>query len=456
MTVAVVVAFQTKKHPPNHIKRPMNAFMVWSQLERRKIIEVTPDKHNAEISKELGRRWKLLPDEARQPYIDEAERLRILHQKEYPDYKYKPRKKPKSASGGPSSCANSSSSVSSPSPSSSPQAYSPIPKSELLIKSLNDKSRNLKKIRPDKRSRIPSTLRLIKPSSPVMSDISSPLPHQTTIPLPVMQMTPPSKVPTSPICSSPESFDAGFYDGDLLIMSSADAVVATTQNNNNSNNNSGIQTNSILMATLTEQLDKYNDSMYTFSTMVRQPNLHTEENFLDGLDAGISLAELDSITLLPLAAGINGIGSISSNSNNFSEPESFMSWPPQEVLPSVSTSFVSSMDMTPSPVSYSSSPAFSWDSNCNSEYLSNAPTTTAATCSTTTTTFDSFFQLQLQQQLQQQQQQQQQHQQQQHLQQLLRNNSCSAVEVAVNDFFLPELDFNDVMDRSLAKFVGEQ
>merc|ERR1719273_1489745 len=71
--------------------------MVWSQLERRKIIEVTPDKHNAEISKELGRRWKLLPDILRQPYIEEAERLRILHQKEYPDYKYKPRKKPKSS-----------------------------------------------------------------------------------------------------------------------------------------------------------------------------------------------------------------------------------------------------------------------------------------------------------------------------------------------------------------------
>ena len=79
----------------------MNAFMVWSQLERRKIIEMIPDKHNAEISKELGRRWKLLPEEARQPYIDEAERLRILHQKEYPDYKYKPRKKPKGGPGSP-------------------------------------------------------------------------------------------------------------------------------------------------------------------------------------------------------------------------------------------------------------------------------------------------------------------------------------------------------------------
>ena len=85
--------FQTKKHPPNHIKRPMNAFMVWSQLERRKIVAVNPDKHNAEISKELGRRWKLLSEIDRQPYIEEAERLRVLHQKEYPDYKYKPRKK---------------------------------------------------------------------------------------------------------------------------------------------------------------------------------------------------------------------------------------------------------------------------------------------------------------------------------------------------------------------------
>ena len=86
-------ALQTKKHKLNHIKRPMNAFMVWSQLERRKIIGVTPDKHNAEISKELGRRWKLLPDAKRKPYIEEAERLRVLHQREFPDYKYKPKKK---------------------------------------------------------------------------------------------------------------------------------------------------------------------------------------------------------------------------------------------------------------------------------------------------------------------------------------------------------------------------
>ncbi|CAH0551634.1 unnamed protein product [Brassicogethes aeneus] len=86
-------ATQTKKNNPNHIKRPMNAFMVWSQIERRKICEVAPDMHNAEISKKLGRRWKQLPEEERKPFIVEAEKLRQLHQKEYPDYKYRPRKK---------------------------------------------------------------------------------------------------------------------------------------------------------------------------------------------------------------------------------------------------------------------------------------------------------------------------------------------------------------------------
>jgi transcription factor SOX4/11/12 (SOX group C) len=79
----------------------MNAFMVFSQLERRKIVQLAPDMHNAEISKYLGARWKRLSEIERRPFIDEAERLKMLHLREYPDYKYKPRKRAKKGSSPP-------------------------------------------------------------------------------------------------------------------------------------------------------------------------------------------------------------------------------------------------------------------------------------------------------------------------------------------------------------------
>jgi len=96
---------QTRKNKKNHVKRPMNAFMRWSQLERRKIIEQNPDAHNAEISKNLGKKWRSLPDGEKQEFIDEAERLRQLHLKEYPDYKYRPKKKPKYVPGSSPACS---------------------------------------------------------------------------------------------------------------------------------------------------------------------------------------------------------------------------------------------------------------------------------------------------------------------------------------------------------------
>lgn len=77
------------------IKRPLNAFILWSKKRRRVIANENPQMHNFDISRKLGLEWQKLSEDEKANYFEEAKRLKEEHKQQYPDYKYQPRKRDK-------------------------------------------------------------------------------------------------------------------------------------------------------------------------------------------------------------------------------------------------------------------------------------------------------------------------------------------------------------------------
>lgn len=90
----------------NAVKRPMNPFMLYAQAARKKLSNLYPDLSYAKLSKTLGRIWKSLDQVEKQPFIDEAERLRQKHKIDHPDYKFQPKRREKKRNHSPD-CRNS-------------------------------------------------------------------------------------------------------------------------------------------------------------------------------------------------------------------------------------------------------------------------------------------------------------------------------------------------------------
>ncbi|XP_037295792.1 protein pangolin, isoforms A/H/I/S isoform X6 [Manduca sexta] len=74
---------QTKKP---HIKKPLNAFMLYMKEMRAKVVAECTLKESAAINQILGRRWHALGREEQAKYYELARRERQLHMQLYPDW----------------------------------------------------------------------------------------------------------------------------------------------------------------------------------------------------------------------------------------------------------------------------------------------------------------------------------------------------------------------------------
>uniref|UniRef100_A0A8B9FVG2 Transcription factor SOX-30 n=1 Tax=Amazona collaria TaxID=241587 RepID=A0A8B9FVG2_9PSIT len=79
------------KDKNGHVKRPMNAFMVWARIHRPILAKANPTANNADISVQLGLEWSKLTEEQKQPYYDEAHKIKQRHREEFPGWVYQPR-----------------------------------------------------------------------------------------------------------------------------------------------------------------------------------------------------------------------------------------------------------------------------------------------------------------------------------------------------------------------------
>lgn len=77
----------------NQVKRPMNAFMVYAQVARKKVANKYPNLSYRKLSKTLGELWRMLDENERKPFVEEADRLRREHKREHPTYKFQPQRR---------------------------------------------------------------------------------------------------------------------------------------------------------------------------------------------------------------------------------------------------------------------------------------------------------------------------------------------------------------------------
>jgi hypothetical protein len=74
----------------SHVKRPMNAFLLFSKNNRENFKKLYPGRDNRRISTILGEHWNTMKPEDKQPFQEMAKELMRKTKETYPGFKYSP------------------------------------------------------------------------------------------------------------------------------------------------------------------------------------------------------------------------------------------------------------------------------------------------------------------------------------------------------------------------------
>ncbi|XP_038827081.1 transcription factor 7-like 1-B isoform X3 [Salvelinus namaycush] len=83
---AVSMGDREKEEKKPHVKKPLNAFMLYMKEQRPKVVAECTLKESAAINQILGRRWHTLSREEQSKYYDMARKERQLHSQLYPGW----------------------------------------------------------------------------------------------------------------------------------------------------------------------------------------------------------------------------------------------------------------------------------------------------------------------------------------------------------------------------------
>ena len=75
---------QSGQDENGYIKRPMNAFLVFSYIHRVVLHKNSPGATMTHTSVKLGSEWSKLSQEQKRPYYEVAHKLKCMHKQQFP------------------------------------------------------------------------------------------------------------------------------------------------------------------------------------------------------------------------------------------------------------------------------------------------------------------------------------------------------------------------------------